>query len=135
MFWIIDAAGNIVGTTDGTGAAGTGTSVPPPDGATKFINGVWVIPSPPVAPNLHITRLAFLNRLTLTERVAIRSAAAAGELVIADFLDLLSASLYVDLALSTLQDGVAYMVTKTLLTQSRADAILTAPIQDTERPL
>lgn len=136
MALILDAAGFVIGTYDGPGQPANSTSVSPPTGAAvplRFLAGAWVMrPTPRTDKN--ITRLAFLNRLTLQERVAIRAAAAEGELVVADILDLLNAASFIDLAGENTTTSVEYLREKTLLSSARANDILNAPILDAERP-
>ncbi|NRA52376.1 MAG: hypothetical protein HRU12_24885, partial [Phaeodactylibacter sp.] len=61
-----------------------------------YIQGVWVDPAPEV-PDMRITKLAFKNRMTSAERIAIR-AAATTDPVIFDFMDLVSDATYIDLS-------------------------------------
>jgi hypothetical protein len=71
-----------------------------------------------------ISALAFKQRLTATERMAIRGAAAS-DAVITDFLDLLDTPGQgtIELDHPDTVAGVAYLVTKNLLTADRAAAI------------
>ena len=87
----------------------------------------------PALPDFRITQLAFKQRFTQTERIAIRSAAAANP-VVDDFLDLMNTAIFVDLARQDTVSGVAAMEQLGLLDAGRADEILTAPIQEIERP-
>jgi hypothetical protein len=66
-----------------------------------------------------VTALAFKQRLTAAERIAIR-AAATSDPVIADFLDLLSSASTVDLDHADTVSGVDYLVSTELLTAERA---------------
>lgn len=134
--YILDSAGFVTGVYDGPGQPAGSTTVAPPSNAAhplRFVNGAWVLQSVPVA-DYRITRLSFLNRMTLQERVAIRGMAAGGELVVADFMDLLSAAAWIDLDRQDTKDGVEYLRVKGLLTSARSNAILNDPIQDAERP-
>lgn len=135
--YILDSQGYVIGVSAGETTPSAGrTSAEPPTNAVlplRFINGAWVVPAT-YPTSKRITRLAFLNRMTLQERVAIRGAAAGGELVVADFMDLLSAATWIDLDRQDTKDGVEYLRVKGLLTSVRANAILNDPIQDAERP-
>lgn len=65
-----------------------------------------------------ISALAFKQRLTAEERIAIR--AAATDPVIADFLDLLASANLVDLDNADTVAGIEYLVANDLLTADRA---------------
>lgn len=85
------------------------------------------------APVLRITVGAFKRRMTQAERIAIR-AAAAGNPIVYDFVDLLDSSSYADLSDPLLIAGLQQMETAGLLGAGRADEILTAPIDPSELP-
>lgn len=72
-----------------------------------------------------ISALGFKQRLSGTERMAIRAAAAAGDAVIIDFLDLLDTpgSGMIELDHSDTVSGLAYLVAHNLLTAERAAQI------------
>lgn len=72
-----------------------------------------------------LTVLAFRNRFTFTEKVAIKQSTDPGVQVIQDDL---SVAQDIDLENQNLIDGMAYMVSQGLLTQARCDEILTAEI-------
>ena len=98
----------------------------------KYENNVFVEGPPVVLPSI-ITKLALLNRMTDAEFIGIINAAktdAEVELWKTRFdnattIDLVDGSRVVA--------GFPMLVTKGLLTQERATAILTAPIQPNER--
>ena len=81
---------------------------------------VYVVIPEPVVPR-DITAIAFLQRFTTAERVAIRASA---DPIIADYLDLLRVSTLVNLDNADTVQGVSYLVAQGLLTPERADALL-----------
>lgn len=106
----------------------------------RLVDGEWTEPPvieipemPPPPQDWRITRLAFLQRFTLAERMAVR-AARATDAVVEDFMAMVDAATFIDLARQDTEDGVGYLVTKQHITAERAAAILTAPVQDIERP-
>lgn len=78
-----------------------------------------------------ITKLAFKQRLTQAERIAIRNAAKENDLVY-DFQDLLDSATFVDLKRQDTIDGVNQLEQSGLLAEGRADEILNAPVQQHE---
>lgn len=78
-----------------------------------------------------ITKLAFKQRMTQAERVAIRNAAKENDLVY-DFQDLLDSATFVDLKRQDTIDGVNQLAQAGLLTEARAEEILTAPVSQDE---
>mgnify|MGYP003592087126 CR=1 FL=1 len=98
-----------------------------------------------LAPDTRITRLAFRNRFTQAEKVALeiaalddpaatlalRQQAAAIRVHLAD----VAASTFIDLAAQDTRDGVLGLEAGGLLTEGRALEILDAPVQPHERPL
>ena len=98
----------------------------------------------PPAPELrHITKLAFRNRFTMKEKVAIELAGninpndpvqkqQLAATVRASNADI-SASTYIDLDRPDTRDGVKSMEEFGLLAAGRADEILDSPVQDFER--
>lgn len=89
----------------------------------------------PVLPNTKITRLAFLNRFTTNEAVAI-DLASYGETVeaatVRHYMSKVNASQFIDLTRQDLIDGVHALGQAGLLTSERVEEILNAPIQDVE---
>lgn len=85
------------------------------------------------APDTRITRLAFKNRMTSAERIAIRSASQTDPIIF-DFMDLVSDAQFIDLSRQDTQDGVNYLESQGHLAAGRANEILTNPIQEDERP-
>lgn len=65
----------------------------------------------------------FLNRFTLAERSAIRSASKSDD-TIADFMQLLTTAHEVINTNQTAIDGMNYLVSASILTQARRDEIL-----------
>jgi len=89
--------------------------------------------SAPVAPSPIITKLAMLTRLTDAEYVGILIAAK-NDVAVEAWKTKFDAATTVTLDDARTQAGMALLVGKNLLTQARADAILTDPVQDSERP-
>jgi hypothetical protein len=85
----------------------------------------------PVLPNV-ITRLALLDRMTDAEFSAILAAAKTDTDVEA-WKTRFDVAANIDLDSDRTKAGLDMLVTKGLLTQDRATAILTAPIQPNER--
>jgi hypothetical protein len=85
----------------------------------------------PVRPP-HITKLAFKQRMTAAERIAIRTRAATDPIV-ADFLDLVNDATFIDLNHEENAMGLAYLEQQGDLDEGRANEILTSPIQPIER--
>jgi len=86
------------------------------------------IPQPPV-----ITKVAFISRFTPQEYVGVVGATKT-DVEVQAWYDLFQAANVVDLSDQRTVAGINSFVTKNLLTQARADAILTDPVQDSERP-
>jgi hypothetical protein len=85
---------------------------------------IAAIPQPETPkPVRVISALAFMERLTQQERIAIRHAAKAN-VELEDWLDLLRAAQVVDLDDPRTVEGLAAMVKAGLLTATRRDAIL-----------
>lgn len=85
------------------------------------------------APDMRVTRLAFKNRMTQAERIAVR-AASNSDSVIFDFMDLVSDAQFIDLSRADTQAGVNYLESQGHLAAGRASEILNDPIQQDERP-
>ena len=98
-----------------------------------------------LAPATRVTRLAFRNRFTQSEKVALelaalddpaatmaqRQQAAAIRVHLAD----VAVSTFIDLAAQDTRAGVQALEAGGLLTEGRALEILDAPVQPNERPL
>ena len=97
------------------------TSEPPP-----------VTQPPPPAPEF-VTKVAFRFRLTDAEYVGILSAAKS-DVEIQAWLETFNMVTQINLVDQRTKDGVATLVGKGLLTEARAEEVLTAPVQDSERP-
>ena len=81
----------------------------------------------------HITLLALMMRLTRAERDAIRAAETTdGD--VSDIMFLLSKARYIDLGRTDTIASMNALEAKTLLSAGRATAILSAEVQETERP-
>ena len=109
------------------------TGVSPEPGPTWiYKDGVFSPPPPPPSlPNI-ITKVAFRFRLTDAEYVGILSAAKT-DVEVASWVETFNMVSSIDLDNQRTKDGVANLVSKNLLTQARADEILTAPVQPNER--
>jgi len=93
------------------------------------------VPQPPPVDTRPpvITKVAFRFRLTDQEYVGILSAAKT-DIEVAAWVETFNMVSQIDLSNQRTKDGVANLVTKNLLTQARATTILTAPVQEGERP-
>lgn len=78
-----------------------------------------------------ITKLAFKQRLTQSERIAIRQVAATNPLVY-DFVDLMDSATFIDLARIDTIQGVNYLEQTIPLAEGRANEILSSPVQPEE---
>lgn len=100
------------------------------DSGTHKVESAGVIATP--TPEFKITKLAFKNRMTQAERIAIRNASQTNP-IIYDFLDLVNDAQFIDLTRSDTVAGVNYLESEELLTEGRANEILTNPITNEER--
>jgi hypothetical protein len=89
-------------------------------------------PAPPPPPPI-ITKLAFRYRLTDAEYVGILTAAKT-DVEVAAWVETFNMVTQVNLDDPRTASGLEMMVTKSLLTEARKTEILTAPVQDNERP-
>jgi hypothetical protein len=89
-------------------------------------------PAPPPPPPI-ITKLAFRYRLTDAEYVGILTAAKT-DVEVAAWVETFNMVTQVNLDDPRTASGLEMMVTKSLLTEERKTEILTAPVQDSERP-
>ena len=103
---------------------------PEPARDWTYINGAFAPPVPPSFPNI-ISKAAFRFRLTDSEYVGILNAAKTDTEVQA-WHETFNMVATIDLDSQRTKDGVANLVSKNLLTQARADEILTAPVQPNE---
>jgi hypothetical protein len=92
---------------------------------------IVAVEQPPLPPI--ITKLAFRFRLTDAEYTEILEAADTDYAVKA-WVETFNMAAQINLADQRTVDGVGMLVAKNLLTQSRAGEILTAPVNDAERP-
>lgn len=91
----------------------------------------------PQAHDMRITNLAFVDRFSDAEAIAIDLASIGATVEAAQirrYLDKVSKATYIDLAREDTQDGVRALEAAGLIGAGRADAILLAPIEDMERP-
>ena len=80
-----------------------------------------------------LTRVAFMDRLTDAEQIAIETAAESSAAIRVSLRRLTNAT-FIDLKDPRTQAALAEMEAATLLASGRADAILTAPVQAHEVP-
>lgn len=88
---------------------------------------------PAAAEARHLAPASFKRRLTQPERIGIREAAKVSAEVY-DFMDLLDTSKFIDLDDPLTQYGLQQLESAGLLAAGRAAAILSAPVQESERP-
>ena len=110
---------------------------PQPGPGWSYSEGSFAPPpapaAPPPLPNV-ITKVSMLTRrLTTAEFVGILTAAKT-DVAIEAWKYVFDAATTIDLDSQNTRDGMALLVAKGLLTQARADAILTDPVQPEERP-
>jgi hypothetical protein len=108
---------------------------PMPGPYWTYKDGVFtppVIIPPPALPNI-ITKLAMIDRFAEAEYEGILTAAKT-DIQVQGWLDRFNVSNQINLEDSRTISGIDLLVSKNLLTQERADEILTAPVQDSERP-
>lgn len=110
-----------------------------PDGIAgpgwKYIDGEFVNPNPPLPPlplpNV-ISKVAFRFRMTDAEYVGILTAAKT-DIEVAAWVETFNMVSRINLDDQRTKDGVAKLVNKGLLTEARANEILTNPVQPGER--
>jgi hypothetical protein len=106
--------------------------VPQPGPRWGYKNGVFSPPVEPVIPvSWKISKVAMISRFTPQEYVGIVSATKT-DVEVQAWYDLFQAASTVDLQDQRTIAGVQSFVTKNLLTQARADEILTTPAQPNE---
>lgn len=96
-----------------------------------FHDGIY--PEPESIQDKRITRLAFSNRLTFSEEVAIETAAETDPEIRVVLRKLTNAN-YIDLALPQTEALMSVLIAKNLVTEARKTSVLTDPIQQSERP-
>jgi len=102
----------------------------------QYYPGRWVLVGPkPLSPELApiITKIAMITRFTDAEYTGILSAAKT-DVEVQGWLDRFYAANTINLQDYRTISGIEMMVSKSLLTQARADEILNAPVQSNERP-
>jgi hypothetical protein len=93
-------------------------------------------PSGLLTASLKITRLAFRNRFTQTERATLYGLAAqnnATGYAFRDYLDSVNAATFIDLSRADTKASVNLLATMGVLSAQRASDILTKPIEDQEK--
>lgn len=91
----------------------------------------------PVAQDMRITNLAFVDRFTDAEAISIDLASIGATVEAAQvrrYLDKVSKAAYIDLSREDTRAGVHALEAAGLIGAGRADAILLASIEDQERP-
>lgn len=92
-----------------------------------------IVPPPGYQPlTMKITKLAFRQRITVNEMVGIYTAAASNT-VLKILLDNLQIATYIDLLRTDTISGIMYIASLGLLTEERANIILTTPPSDIEK--
>lgn len=92
----------------------------------------WVyVPDPPPPQIWTITKLAMISRFTNEEYIGILTAKKT-DVVVEAWYDNFSASTQINLKEQRWIDSINSLVSKNLLTQERADTILTTPAQPNE---
>lgn len=86
---------------------------------------------PVITPSQRITRLAFMQRFTQAERVAIRQAAKTAP-EIEDYLAMVDAATFIDLARPDTISSVNALASAELLTPARAVEIISQPVNAAE---
>jgi len=128
IYNILDGAGNVINTISADEAF-VAANYP----GHYVLVGPEPTPAPPPETRI-ITKVAMLTRrLTQAEFVGILVAAKTDPAIEA-WKYVFDAASQVDLDSQNTRDGMALLVSKKLLTQARADAILEAPVQPEERP-
>ena len=100
------------------------------ENGSVILESYWAEPEA-AAATTKLTKLAFRNRFTFAEKVAIETAAETDPVVRVLLKDQ-EAATFIDLSRQDTQDGVQLLASKALLTSERAEAILGAPIQPEE---
>lgn len=108
---------------------------PEPGIGWSYKDGVFAPPPPPPAPPALppiISKIAMLTRFDDAEYVGILTAAKT-DVEVEAWKTRFDAATTINLEDSRTVAGINLLVTKNLLTQARATAILTDPVQDSER--
>ena len=120
--------------TDGTWIDLEGVS-PQPSPGWSYEDGVFtapVLPEPPKMPPI-ITKVAFRFRLTDLEYIGIMQAAKT-EIIVAAWVETFNMVSQINLDDERTIAGIRQLVEFDLLTDNRAEEILTAAVQPNERP-
>lgn len=96
-----------------------------------LLESYWSEPATATATATKLTKLAFRNRFTFAEKVAIETSAQTDPVVRVLLKDQ-EAATFIDLSRQDTLDGVQMLVTKSLLTAERASEITSATIQPEE---
>lgn len=99
------------------------------ENGSVILESYWAEPS--AVQQTKITKLAFRNRFTFAEKVAIETAAETDPVVRVLLKDQ-EAATFIDLSRQDTLDGVQLLASKALLTPERAEAILGTTIQPEE---
>lgn len=129
--YLYDESGRHTGVLHGMAKQENSTLIAPPepDGIEyRFTNGEWA----PLQADKRITRLAFINRFTMDEWIALDTASASVP-TIKYFLMQVNAARYIDLGRDDVKMGVHLLAANGMLGQARASEILDTPILQLER--
>ena len=91
-----------------------------------------VEPEPAIPEDTTLTPMSFVRRFNMQEEMMLRQTAKE-DIVVESLLSSLYLVEYVDLLDERVIGGFQYLVSKTLLTQERADEILKSPVQPFEK--
>ena len=91
-----------------------------------------VEPEPDIPEDTTLTPMSFVRRFNMQEEMMLRQTAKE-DIVVESLLSSLYLVEYVDLLDERVIGGLQYLVSKTLLTQERADEILKSPVQPFEK--
>lgn len=108
---------------------------PRPEVSWKYKDGVFTSPPPPPpkADSWVITKVSMISRFTNAEYVGILTAKKT-DVTVEAWYDAFQAANNVNLKDQNCIDGINFLVSKNLLTQERANEILTTPAQQNEIP-
>lgn len=112
------------------------TNMEPEPKVGYTFDGKTILYPPDTVFNKKITRLAFRNRFTPTEKATMYAAASqnnANGYAFKSYLDDLAAAMFVDLSRADTIASVQLLATYQIITTQRASEILNNPIQDHER--
>lgn len=135
LFVYLDDAGQVIGTNDEVHVervppefrdawieAPLGTKI-----GARQVDGEWVNPPEPPAPDIVVTVSAFFQLFTIAEEAAIRASQDPAVAILLQRLDRPQTT-HVNLSLQSIRDAFGYLVGIELLTPDRAAEILTGVV-------